>query len=669
MMQTVSLRASFSTILALVTSILLLDPAAAADAPRAMRASAQAFGRIPEISDMALSPNGKLLGWIDNSGPITGIAVLDADSGKMLRTLAFEQSMKMRSVDWADDETLLVNVSVTASIDTGQKYAYEWYRTIAVDVATGATRVLLMDDYRRILVTRSRLLALHPSKPHTVVMSTMDYSAAEASRITGTHIRGERRLGGWVTRLFDVDTRTGKADPIDSGNQFTDEYLVDGQGRPVVRSESNPTAKSYRLYAAHGASWKELKLPESDELRLIGLSADGRSVVIMDRTATGPQKLWSVALDGSGFAPFAVEQQELVESGVIDPYTNTLIGLYMGGSDPQIRWLDPEADARDQKLRRAFAGKVLTLRSQSRDAKRVLVKVSTPSTPAIYYLVDFHKGTADIAGEEYPSLAQVPMGEVQSITYKARDGQDIPAYLTLPPNAPEQALPMIVLPHSGPESRDYPEFDWLAQFLATRGYVVLQPQFRGSTGFGEAFRLAGYRQWGRLMQDDVTDGVRAMIERKIADPSRICIVGISYGGYAALAGATYTNTLYRCAASIAGVADLPKMIQYENKQHGDESSAVSYWREHIGSPFSPEVIDRSPARAAVNVSASVLLIHGIDDTVVPFEPSQLMDSALKAAGKSSRLVTLKQEDHWLSRSDSRIQILVELEKFLAENLQ
>jgi dipeptidyl aminopeptidase/acylaminoacyl peptidase len=310
-----------------------------------------------------------------------------------------------------------------------------------------------------------------------------------------------------------------------------------------------------------------------------------------------------------------------------------------------------------------------SLRSSSRDAKRVLVKVSTPSTPAMYYLVDFAKGTADIAGEEYPTLAQVPMGELRAITYKARDGQEIPAYLTLPPSAPEQALPMIVLPHGGPEARDYPEFDWLAQFLATRGYVVLQPQFRGSTGFGEAFRLAGYRQWGRLMQDDVTDGVRAMVDQKIADPSRICIVGASYGGYAALAGAAYTNSLYRCAVSISGVSDLPKFIQYQTAQYGDESDAVSDWRDLIGSPLSADVVNRSPARAAVNVTASVLLIHGLDDTVVPFEQSKAMDAAMKAAGKQCRLVTLKAEDHWLSRSDTRTQVLTELEQFLAENLQ
>jgi dipeptidyl aminopeptidase/acylaminoacyl peptidase len=668
-MQAAWLRSIARSLFLLAATTQIPIPSIAADAPQVMRASAQAFGHVPEVTDMALSPNGKLLGWIDNSGPISGIAVMDADSGKMLRTLAFEQSMKMRRVEWADDATLLVDVSVTATISVDQKYAHEWLRTVAVDVASGATRVLLMDDYRRIYVSGSEVLAFHPSKPHTVVMSTVDYSRAEASKITSTHIRGERRVGGWVRRLYEVDTRTGKGDPIDSGNQFTDDYLVDGEGRPVVRSEFNPEYKTYRVYAAHGASWKELKLPSDAKFRLLGLTSDGAAVVMMNEAETGPKNLWSVALDGSGSAPISVDDGEVVESGVVDPYTNALVGLQLGGAEPTIRWLDNAFETRAQKVERAFAGKMRTLRSSSRDAKRVLVKVSTPSTPAIYYLVDFSKGTADIAGEEYSSLTQVPMGELQAISYKARDGQEIPAYLTLPPSAPKQPLPMIVLPHGGPEARDYPEFDWLVQFLATRGYVVLQPQFRGSTGFGEAFKNAGHHQWGLLMQDDVTDGVRAMIEQKVADPSRICIVGASYGGYAALAGATYTSSLYRCAASISGVSDLPKFIQYQTIQHGDESDAVNDWREHIGSPLKAEVVNRSPARAAVNVTASVLLIHGLDDTVVPFEQSQMMDTALKAAGKQSRLVALKAEDHWLSRSETRTQVLMELEKFLAESLK
>src|SRR5262249_29699108 len=152
----------------------------------------------------------------------------------------------------------------------------------------------------------------------------------------------------------------------------------------------------------------------------------------------------------------------------------------------------------------------VTVYGRSANGQRAVARVEGPAHPPVYYLVDFAAHKADIVGEEYPALANVPLGEVRAITYKARDGTLIPGYLTLPPGASDKNLPLIVLPHGGPEARDDYRFDWLAQFIAVRGYAVLQPQFRGSTGFGEAFRRAGYRQWGGLMQDDVSDGVRAL---------------------------------------------------------------------------------------------------------------------------------------------------------------
>jgi dipeptidyl aminopeptidase/acylaminoacyl peptidase len=180
----------------------------------------------------------------------------------------------------------------------------------------------------------------------------------------------------------------------------------------------------------------------------------------------------------------------------------------------------------------------------------------------VFYLVDFATGRADIAGESYPGLAGVTLGEVRFIDYAARDDVEIPAFLTLPPGLGEKNLPLVVLPHGGPHAHDTGDFNWWTQFLATRGYAVLQPQFRGSTGYGAAHRKAGYGQWGGLMQDDVTDGVKAMIKNGLADPARICIAGASYGGYAALAGAAFTPEMYACAISVNGISDLPALLGY-----------------------------------------------------------------------------------------------------------
>jgi dipeptidyl aminopeptidase/acylaminoacyl peptidase len=295
--------------------------------------------------------------------------------------------------------------------------------------------------------------------------------------------------------------------------------------------------------------------------------------------------------------------------------------------------------------------------------------VESPSSPPMYYLVDFAAKKADIIGEQYPALANATLGEVRMMTYEARDGAEVPAYLTLPPGSTGKNLPLVMLPHGGPEARDDYAFDWFAQFLASRGYAVLQPQFRGSTGFGEAWRKAGYRQWGLLMQDDVTDGVKALVEQGVADAKRVCIVGLSYGGYAALAGAAFTPDVYRCAVSINGVSDLPVMLSYENAHTGEESDTVAYWKSHIGSSNDRAVIEKSPSRAANQVKAPVLLLHSVNDTVVPVTQAEIMQRALKSFDRRVTFVQLAGDDHYLSQGATRLQVLKETEKFLQASLQ
>ena len=306
------------------------------------------------------------------------------------------------------------------------------------------------------------------------------------------------------------------------------------------------------------------------------------------------------------------EDPELEVDGVhTDPFDGTLLGVTLGGSDQPSRWLDPLVERRLKGLHKSFGARWVTPVSRSADGQRVIAKVEDDSHPPIYYLVDFGKKSADIVNEAYPLLVGVKLGSVRDFDYESRDKYALTAYLTLPPAGEEKNLPVVVMPHGGPEARDEPGFDWLAQFLASRGYAVLQPQFRGSTGFGQEHANAGRRQWGLRMQDDVTDGVRALIDKGIADPKRICIVGWSYGGYAALAGATFTPELYACAVSIAGVADLPDMVGFEIRNGGRESDSVAYWREHIGASTDPQVIAKSPARFATAVRAPILLIHGV----------------------------------------------------------
>ncbi|MEJ0022664.1 MAG: alpha/beta fold hydrolase [Alphaproteobacteria bacterium] len=207
--------------------------------------------------------------------------------------------------------------------------------------------------------------------------------------------------------------------------------------------------------------------------------------------------------------------------------------------------------------------------------------------------------------------------------------------------------------------------------MATRGYVVLQPQFRGSAGFGRAWADAGRRQWGGLMQNDLTDGVRDLVRLGAVDPKRVCIVGASYGGYAALAGATLTPELYACAVSVGGIGDLPMMLRWIKARQADQGNPgrLNYWLDHIGPAGDPAVARASPVNNIIAVRAPILLIHGRDDTVVPYAQSAEMAEALKRAGKSATLTPLVGEDHWLSLSQTRTQTLEAMESFLAMSLK
>jgi dienelactone hydrolase len=645
---------------------LLLAGAAEAVAPLL---PAAAFAALPQVSDVELSPDGTLVAWLDRSEPQVKVVIFDLARKSYRRTLNVDPSMTLRSLFWADDDSLLLSLSQVQAlpIDAGGK-RYTFFRTLAIQVASGKSVMLLMSGGERPWVTGASLVAWHTNAPHSVVMSSFDYdSNAERSEM-GTHIHDPRADSGWVGELFQVDTLTGKGRVIDQGDQYADQWVVAADGAPVVRSEWVPGSQ-YLVQVKSAAGWRQIfELHDGLEWTLHGLSADGKSVIATGPDKSGWVKLWAIALDGSGAKDLLPDAAADVMEVIPDRFSGAPAGVELGGLEPRIRWIDPAAQWRYESVAAAFPGREVAVYSRSQDGSRLIAEVQDRSHPPVYYLVDLKTHRADIVGEEYPALANVTLGSVREITYPARDGTAIPAYLTLPPGQAPKALPMVVLPHGGPESRDTPEFDWLSQFFASRGYAVLQPQFRGSTGFGEAFRVAGRRQWGGLMQNDVTDGIKAMIGQGIADPRRICIVGGSYGGYVALAGAAFTPDLYACAVSINGVSDLPAMLGYEKEHAGEESDQVAYWTRDIGSTFDSYVVDLSPANAAADVEAPVLLLHAADDTVVPIAQSQEMAGALDKLRKPVTLITLAGEDHWLSNAATRLEVLEDTDRFLRQYL-
>ncbi len=296
----------------------------------------------------------------------------------------------------------------------------------------------------------------------------------------------------------------------------------------------------------------------------------------------------------------------------------------------------------------------------------MVVRVFGVKDGYVYAMFDWYTHQATPLGQIYKDVTPA---EVRPVSYPAADKLNIHGYLTLPPGRADKGLPLIVFPHGGPAAADTLDFDWWAQAYAAQGYAVLQPNFRGSTVDNKLLE-AGYGEYGRKMQTDLSDGVRYLAGRGIIDPSRVCIVGASYGGYAALAGVTLDPGVYRCAVSVAGISDLKRMLKWTNQQMGSsENSAQRFWDRFMGvsSPNDPALKAISPIEHIGAVTVPVLLIHGKDDTVVPYEQSDLMADALAHAGKSVQFVTLKHEDHWLSRGPTRLQMLEASIDFLKKN--
>ena len=400
-----------------------------------------------------------------------------------------------------------------------------------------------------------------------------------------------------------------------------------------------PNVMSTRCSRKVEGGWQDVhRTTDGELLQLGGLTPDGKSVLAAGMNGSGRSRVWAIALDGSGAKVYFEDPEFDVEALEMDVATGEAIGAYVGGMQTRLHYFDPKLQTRQKSLAKAFPGRRVSMIDRSADGTRVIVEVDSPSNPTTFYLVDFGSGKADIAGEEYPALNGVTLGEVREIHYAARDGASIPAYLTLPPGGGDKNLPMVVLPHGGPASRDFLRLQLVAA-------VSRDPRLCGSAAAVPRLDwvsvprivMAGYRQWGGLMQDDVNDGVKEMIRTGLADPERICIAGASYGGYAALAGAAFTPDLYACAVSVNGVTDLPAMMGYVSRQTGSESDYSAEFKDHIGSIHDSNLAGRSPARAAESVRIPILLLHGADDTVVPIAQSETMERALMAGRQDLHL--------------------------------
>jgi dipeptidyl aminopeptidase/acylaminoacyl peptidase len=483
--------------------------------------------------------------------------------------------------------------------------------------------------------------------------------------------------------VWRADVRTGAVERVSDGTWDTRYYGTDGAGYPVMRVDFLASGAGYRILrrASGQTPWTPVMdvrgdlLNNSPDFQILGAGPGANEVYVFARR-DGQQDRAAIYLYNTSTGAFG------------DP-------IYAGvDADPDDLWLHPVSrqviagctfaqrlacQAREPAVQRhmnavnGFFGGAATVRltGMSSDANKWLLRVQSPPEAAGYFIYDVAARSVTPLALVYPSIDLGQLSPTSVVEYTARDGTPLWAYVTARPG--QGPRPMVVMPHGGPEARDVFGYDSFAQYLAAQGYVVVQPNFRGSSGFGRAFAEAGRGQWGLRMQDDVTDAVRHMIDSGVADPQRVCIVGASYGGYAALAGAALTPDLYRCAVSIAGVSDLLDMLRSERAQGGRSSATYQYWRRSIGDPGvnRDALIAASPARQANRISAAVLLIHGEDDETVLIDQSEGMERALREAGRPARLVRIEGEDHyWNSWStEHRATLYQETSAFLAQHLQ
>lgn len=588
------------------------------------------YAHLPRIQDVEISPNGEMIAYILNERDQQHVVVQRTD-GRPLRRVSFEVS-KIRDVDWAGDEYLLIVRSI-ASVGPVRSEVPQLGR---LNIATGHLR---------------QLLGVHPG-----VLGRGTWNGRPIL-FTPAQPRG----------IFRVDLETGnEIEHFDERDSFVYDYIVRPDGAVLAREWYNNDRQTWGLSFYENERWREIMSVQTpiDRPGLIGLTADESAVLITFWDEQ--EQVWRprpVAL-GSGELGEPIAPPGLL--GVLLDEQRRMIGLVRTPLFTEYDFVDPALDATWARVRGSFPDSQVILSSHSADYQRLVIFVDGPGRSGSYFVYDTPTESLTPVGDAYPDVGAADIAEVRYIHYRASDGLDIPAFVTLPPGRPARNLPLVVLPHSGPEARDVAGFDWIAQALASRGYVVLQPNFRGSTGYGQAHLAAAYGEWGRKMQTDLSDGVDHLVAQGVVDRSRVCIMGQSYGGYAALAGVTLQHGIYRCAVSIAGISDMREWVGRDVRFMGERNRSMRATYRYLGIERydDPSLRAISPLRSAATADAPVLLIHGRDDGTVPFSHSLDMQRALRDAGRDVEFVELRGEDHFLSRGPTRIQALTSAVSFI-----
>lgn len=610
---------------------------------------ASAFARLPGTQGMSISPDGSRIAFITHEGEERYVVVMDLETGA--QEAADFSTMRAYSTFWTDEDTLIARAGRTREFGAVSGDV-NFQAFVSIDADTMQAEQLIREGRDLGYNFNTATLAGEDRETGRLFMPLRDTRDA--------------------LNLYAVDPENGRRmSLVARGDETTWGWHASPDGQTFVRISYNNSLNLYRIAIEENDQWRTLYEARQNlvDMSVVGFTADGEALLINRHSDTpgrtsGLQRL-SLS-DGAWGETYYQNDQYDVGNVRRDPYRGYVAGVTVTAERTQTLWFDEELAALQANLDQAFNGAHVTLVDWTPDRMKFVIAVSEADAPSVYHLVDLASWNVTPLRARYPELYGQALVQREPVSYTARDGVAIPAYLARPQG--EGPHPFVLLVHGGPASRDRDGFDYFAHFLASRGYGVLQPQYRGSSGFGETWMEAGYGQWGRgLMQHDLTDAVTWLREQGIAD--QVCIAGGSYGGYAALAGAAFTPELYDCAIAINALSDAGNFLNFVENRTGRESQSFRYWNQHFsgepdGRATGEQLRTLSPAQHADAVQAPVLLLHSRDDTVVPEDQSRIMNRALQRADKDVEFIRLQGGDHSLEDYSTRLAVLEAMAEFL-----
>jgi dipeptidyl aminopeptidase/acylaminoacyl peptidase len=626
---------------------------------------ARRFGSRSDVQQISLSPSGRQIAYIAPAGRGERVLIVDVDKGGEPKTaLAVNQSGgHLTWCKWPTDAQLICSLRLTTAF---QESLIGWSRLYVVNADGSGSRMLDPDSARTMGISQfgGSVLAYDVKGGTNKVLMTRPVYAQQK---TGTLIGSTH--GG--LEVDTVDVTNLRRVQVEKLREMASNYVADEDGRIRIEVTYPRDTQGYLrtdqptyLFRRKGSSTFETLAPKAliEDLNIASVdSANDRAIGI--GRVDGFLKVLALSLDGSGTVTTLLEKpgtdvNELIRIG----RSNRIVGAGYATDRRQREYFDPGLKALVAALDEALGGRgLLEIVDADRDESRLLVMVRSDVNPGMSYLYD--KATKQL--QELVSVRDgtdgMTLSPMRSVAYKASDGTAIPAYLTLPPGVTSaKGLPAIVMPHGGPEARDEWGFDWMAQFYAQRGFAVLQPNFRGSAGYGESWmRENGFKSW-QIAIGDVADAGRWLVSQGIADPGKLAVVGWSYGGYAALQTAATAPDVFKAVVAIAPVTDLD--LVRNDARHFVNFKMVSDFLGH------GDVDQASPTHQAKNIVAPVMLVHGTLDEAVDERHSELMEGALKGAGKSPVFLKFDGLGHSLEESAARTALLAQSDAFLRKSL-